>query len=140
MTAERWQRMEELFTQALERPASERAAFLAGALEGDDELRLEVERLLATHGQASGFLEPDGNALYYASERDGYRCLWVQRLDAATKRPVGEAQVLQHFHDARASLKDIQARFQLRHRPRQSGVRIGRADGPDLDDEVIRLL
>ena len=59
MTADRWQRMEELFTQALERPASERAGFLTDALGGDDSLRCEVERLLATYGEASGFLEPD---------------------------------------------------------------------------------
>jgi Tol biopolymer transport system component/predicted Ser/Thr protein kinase len=59
MTAGRWRRMEELFAQALERPASERASFLAEAAAGDETLRVEVEKLLATYGQSSGFLEPD---------------------------------------------------------------------------------
>src|SRR5258708_15072093 len=59
MTAGRWQRMEELFTQALKVPAAERAVFLAEASAGDDSLRVEVERLLSTYGQATQFLEPD---------------------------------------------------------------------------------
>jgi Tol biopolymer transport system component/tRNA A-37 threonylcarbamoyl transferase component Bud32 len=59
MTAGRWRRMEELFAQALERPASERASFLDQAVSGDETLRIEVEKLLAIHGQSSGFLEPD---------------------------------------------------------------------------------
>ncbi|MFN7935993.1 MAG: protein kinase [Bryobacteraceae bacterium] len=39
---------------------------------------------------------PDGNLLYFLSMRDGQWCVWVQRLDAKTKRPVGEPQ--QVFH------------------------------------------
>jgi hypothetical protein len=50
---------------------------------------------------------PRGDALYFASERDGYRCLWVQRLNSRTKRPLGDAQPFQHFHDTRLSLKSI---------------------------------
>ena len=33
---------------------------------------------------------PDGNTVYFTSSRDGYFCIWAQRLDPATKRPVGE--------------------------------------------------
>jgi serine/threonine protein kinase/Tol biopolymer transport system component len=47
---------------------------------------------------------PDGNVLYYLSERDGFRCLRAQRLDPATKRPVGPAIEVSHFHEARRSL------------------------------------
>ena len=43
---------------ALEREASQRAAFLAQACQGDDELRREVESLLAQEKPAEGFLEP----------------------------------------------------------------------------------
>jgi Tol biopolymer transport system component/tRNA A-37 threonylcarbamoyl transferase component Bud32 len=50
---------------------------------------------------------PRGDALYFASERDGYRCLWIQRLHPSTKRPLGEPQPFQHFHDTRSSLKNI---------------------------------
>jgi Tol biopolymer transport system component len=47
---------------------------------------------------------PDGNVLYFLSERDGFRCLRAQRLDGTTKRPVGEPFYVYHFHHARRSL------------------------------------
>jgi Tol biopolymer transport system component/predicted Ser/Thr protein kinase len=47
---------------------------------------------------------PDGKLLYFVSERDGFRCFWAQRLDPATKHPVGEPFPVQHFHTSRRSL------------------------------------
>jgi len=47
---------------------------------------------------------PDGALLYFHSERDGYRCLWAQGLDPATKRPLGEPFPVHHFHRARGSM------------------------------------
>jgi Tol biopolymer transport system component len=47
---------------------------------------------------------PDGKLLYFLSEREGFRCLWAQRLDPATKRPQGAAFPVYHFHHARRSL------------------------------------
>jgi Tol biopolymer transport system component/tRNA A-37 threonylcarbamoyl transferase component Bud32 len=44
---------------------------------------------------------PDGNLVYFLSERDGFRCFWAQRLDATTKGPLGGPFVVQHFHQAR---------------------------------------
>src|SRR2546423_46255 len=44
---------------------------------------------------------PDGNLLYVVSRRDGAQCIWAQRLDAATKRPRGEAFAVYHIHGAR---------------------------------------
>ena len=44
---------------------------------------------------------PDGNLVYFISERDGFRCLWAQRLDAMQKRPVGSAFAIHHFHRSR---------------------------------------
>jgi Tol biopolymer transport system component/DNA-binding winged helix-turn-helix (wHTH) protein len=41
---------------------------------------------------------PDGSALYHFSDRDGYMCAWLQRVDAATKRPVGDPQAVLHLH------------------------------------------
>jgi len=41
---------------------------------------------------------PDGNTLYFSSERDGYNCLWAQKLDRNTKHPQGELFAVQHFH------------------------------------------
>jgi Tol biopolymer transport system component len=45
-----------------------------------------------------GNWSPDGNTLYFTSARDGHTCLWAQRLDADSHRPVGEAFAVQHFH------------------------------------------
>jgi predicted Ser/Thr protein kinase len=56
---ERWRRVTELFHAALERPAAERDAFLAGACGGDAALLADVQALLASHARASdaGFIE-----------------------------------------------------------------------------------
>src|SRR5687768_6379797 len=43
------QRAKEVFLAALERPAAERAAFIAEACTGDEELRREIESLLPYH-------------------------------------------------------------------------------------------
>jgi serine/threonine protein kinase/Tol biopolymer transport system component len=48
MTHDRWQRVKALFQAAVERPAGERTAFLATASGDDEELRREVESLLAS--------------------------------------------------------------------------------------------
>jgi Tol biopolymer transport system component/predicted Ser/Thr protein kinase len=41
---------------------------------------------------------PDGKTLYFTSPRDGHTCLWGQRLEAASHRPVGAVFAVQHFH------------------------------------------
>ena len=56
-TQERWGRIELLWNEALERAQSERAAFLAEACEGDEELRREVESLLRFDLRAEHFIE-----------------------------------------------------------------------------------
>lgn len=55
---------------------------------------------------------PDGNLLYFLSERDGFRCIWAQRLAPATKQPDGAAFPIRHFHNARESLARVD-RFDL---------------------------
>ena len=52
---------------------------------------------------------PDGNLLYFLSDRDGFRCIWAQRLQPAGKHPVGAAFPVQHFHHARRSLLAVGA-------------------------------
>jgi eukaryotic-like serine/threonine-protein kinase len=42
---------------------------------------------------------PDGTLLYFVSNRDGYRCIWAQRLEAETKRPVDRPFSIYHFHE-----------------------------------------
>src|SRR6266508_2750183 len=64
MTNERWQLVKELFEAALERGRADQAAFLAQACAGDEEVRREVESLLATHEGDAGFMNtPVGNLL-----------------------------------------------------------------------------
>ncbi|HEX2522618.1 MAG TPA: serine/threonine-protein kinase, partial [Terriglobia bacterium] len=57
MTPERWKQIDELLDSALQREASQRAAFLEKACAGDEELRREVESLLAHKEQAEDFIE-----------------------------------------------------------------------------------
>src|SRR2546425_4250565 len=52
-----WQRVTELFEQALERAPEERSEFLKSACAGDYVLLREVESLLAQHDADTGFLE-----------------------------------------------------------------------------------
>src|SRR5215471_14141322 len=57
MEPERWRQIESLYYAALERDATERAAFLIEACAGDEELRRQMESLLEAHEQAEGFLD-----------------------------------------------------------------------------------
>jgi Tol biopolymer transport system component len=45
-----------------------------------------------------------GNFIYSVSDRDGFSCVWAQRLDAVTKRPLGVPFAVFHAHSARLSL------------------------------------
>ncbi len=51
---------------------------------------------------------PDGNLVYFMSDRDGFRCFWAQRLDAATKRPQGPPLEVQPFHHAQVRSSSAQ--------------------------------
>ena len=57
MTTGRERDIEQICLSALERPAVERAAFLTAACGSDEDLRREVESLLAREEAASSFLE-----------------------------------------------------------------------------------
>src|SRR5215471_18736393 len=52
---ERWQQIESLFQEALERDPAERNAWLREACKGDSDLRREVASLLANHQEATDF-------------------------------------------------------------------------------------
>ena len=47
---------------------------------------------------------PNGNLLYYISDRDGFDCIWVEHLDPLTKHRVGAPNALMHFHTSSSSL------------------------------------
>ena len=50
---------------------------------------------------------PSGNLLYILSRRDGFRCIWAQRLDRRSKQPIGRPVPVRHFHEFRLSLQTI---------------------------------
>ena len=50
-----------------------------------------------------------GDALLFYSKRDGFGCIWNQRLDPATKRAIGEPSPVYHFHNNRLSLMHMYA-------------------------------
>lgn len=50
---------------------------------------------------------PDGCLIYFTSDRDGSRCLWMQRLNPDTKAPVAPAVAVYHFHSARRSVANV---------------------------------
>jgi eukaryotic-like serine/threonine-protein kinase len=57
MTMDRWSVIEEIFQSAVERPLSERNAYIAQACGDDAELRVEIESLLASAGNATTALD-----------------------------------------------------------------------------------
>lgn len=57
MSPERWKQVEELFHAALAQEPAQRSTFIASASNGDEELRREVERLLAQNGSLDERLE-----------------------------------------------------------------------------------
>ena len=57
MKPERWQQLDKLFHSAMERAPTKRAAFLDEACAGDEELRKEVESLIAADERAGSFIE-----------------------------------------------------------------------------------
>src|SRR5688572_23597739 len=57
MTPDEWRLLEQVYHEALELPAGERADFLARASAGDEVLRRKVEALLKSHDEGGGFLD-----------------------------------------------------------------------------------
>ncbi len=52
-----WPRVQDVFAAALAVPPEQRAAYVAGACAGDEQLRAQVEVLLESHDRAKSFLE-----------------------------------------------------------------------------------
>jgi len=50
---------------------------------------------------------PDGDRIYFVSDRDGFACLWSQPVEPETKRPVGQPLPLYHIHQVRRSILNV---------------------------------
>ena len=57
MKAERWQEIEVVLQEALDRPPIQRASFLENACAGDEELKAEATTLIAAYEEAGDFIE-----------------------------------------------------------------------------------
>jgi serine/threonine-protein kinase len=90
MTADRWDRVERLYHEALERPAGERMAWLAAECGGDAGLRDEVEALVRSDDADPHFLSRSAVAVAaQALAREG--------ADALCGRRLGGYDVLAHI-------------------------------------------
>ena len=58
---------------------------------------------------------PAGDMLYFVSGRDGFRCVWEQRLDPVSRKPAGEPVALRHLHSARQTLRGFSSAGYLVH-------------------------
>ncbi len=50
---------------------------------------------------------PNGNFVYFLSNRDNFFCLWAQRVAAGSKRPIGPPVSIAHFHESRISVGNV---------------------------------
>jgi len=57
MTPERWQQVKEIFNSAINYRPEERGVFISQACDGDEDLRSEVESLIASHERSGEFID-----------------------------------------------------------------------------------
>ena len=96
VSAERWTRVKQITSDALERPDSDRLPWLAEACAGDEPLRLEVESLLSAHARAGDFLETPAIAAGGAAEAVATATL-PGSLPAVAGRPIGPYRIIREL-------------------------------------------
>jgi hypothetical protein len=60
-----------------------------------------------TSWDSSPVWSPDGNTIYFVSQRDGHRCIYAQAVDPQTRRPLGAPHAVRHFHSYAQSLASV---------------------------------
>ncbi|MGH9848144.1 MAG: serine/threonine-protein kinase, partial [Blastocatellia bacterium] len=119
MTTERWRQVEALYHAALEREPSQRAAFLDRACAGDEQLRRELESLLAAHDRAGDFLdapaleaEAKGIAARQARSRAGQQLGHYRILERIGAGGMGEVYLAEDARlDRKVALKLLPDQF-----------------------------
>jgi serine/threonine protein kinase len=48
---------------------------------------------------AEPWWSPDGKRLYYLDRRDGFPCIWTRKWNSSARRPEGDPEPVQHFHE-----------------------------------------
>jgi serine/threonine-protein kinase len=87
MTPERFRQVDELVNRVLEQEPRDRGAFLDKACSGDDELRREVESLLASDERAADFLSQPAAQLVADLGKDDFRQAGPKEVSAAAALP-----------------------------------------------------
>jgi len=67
-------------------------------------------------GDTPGFSH-DGKLVFFSSDRDGFLCIWAQRL-GSDMHPAGEPFAVYHFHQPRRSPRNLKEKFKLAVGPR----------------------
>src|SRR5215471_16457601 len=110
MTAERWERIKEIFDSALKVIPENRPAFLQNACVGDEGLRAEVSRLLVEFEKTKTFLDEPVACLRYSlrpGELIGGRYRVVQLLGSGGMGDVYE--VMDELLNEPVALKTLRA-------------------------------
>jgi tetratricopeptide (TPR) repeat protein len=79
MQADRWERIKEVFSAALERDCAERQAYLEQACAADVALRAEVESLLQAHDDTGDFIERPAAQRAFGLDLDPPPPSWIGR-------------------------------------------------------------
>jgi eukaryotic-like serine/threonine-protein kinase len=109
MNPERWRKISEIFEAALERPADERASFLADACAGDEELRQRVEAMLAADNQRSLLIDRPAYQALSNFSTIGYQFEAQQSLSGAM---IGEYRLIKEL--ARGGMGKVYIAFDTR--------------------------
>jgi serine/threonine protein kinase len=91
MKAERWQQIETVLQQALDRAPVERASFLETACAGDEDLKTEATTLIAAYEEAGDFIEQPAIA------KDASVLLGEGGLDGNIGREVGPYEIIERL-------------------------------------------
>ena len=65
-------------------------------------MRLEIGRL-----EQQARWSPDGRLIYFVSRRDGYYCLWAQRVALGKEQPAEGPFNVAHFHKTYLSMMNV---------------------------------
>ena len=73
----------------------------------DSSIAGETEWIDITEDGDAPAWSPDAGLLYFWSNRDGFPCLWAQRIDPGKRTPTGSPMAIHHFHSRGLSWRNL---------------------------------